>query len=122
MWTVREPYRSLLHQQIERACERPRARAVAVADDGLAQSVYWAAMLYQRRGRDRRGTGVHIKGRPVLGDIPEYFSNAAVNEAPNPGRISDPVVLEAQELVLARHIRPPQFARRALPRLRLVEL
>ena len=68
-------------------------------------------MLYQRGGRDRRGTGVHIKGRPVLGDIPEYFSNAAVNEAPNPGRISDPVVLEAQELLLARHIRPPQFAR-----------
>ena len=75
-------------------------------------------MLYQRGGRDRRGTGVHIKGRPVLGDVPEYFSNAAVNEATNPGRISDPVGLEAQELVsttvggsLARHIRPPQFAR-----------
>src|SRR5262245_20234450 len=116
MWTVREPYRSLLHQQIERACERSRARAVAVAGDGLAQGVYWAAMLYQRGGRDRRGTGVHIKGRPVLGDVPEYFSNAAVNEPTNPGRISDPVVLETQELVsttvggtLARHIRPPQL-------------
>ena len=105
-------------------------------------------MLYQRGGRDRRGTGVHIKGPPVLGDVPEYFSNAAVNEATNPGRISDPVGLEAQELVsttvggsLARHIRPPQFARvtrrlrrlhcpkravssgyRASPRLKLVEL
>ena len=74
-------------------------------------------MLYQRGGRDRRGTGVHIKGRPVLGDVPEYFSNA-VNEATNPGRISDPVVLKAQGFVsttvggtLARHIRPPQFAR-----------
>ena len=82
----------------------------------MAQGVYWAAMLYQRGGRDRRGTGVHIKGRPVLGDVPEYFSNAAVNEATNPGRISDPVVPDVRELMcttvgetLARHIGPPQL-------------
>src|SRR5262249_2691236 len=98
------------------ACERPRARAVAVAVDGLVQGVYWAAIMYQRGGRDRRGTGVHIKGRPVLGDVPEYFSTTAVNEATNPDRLSDPVVLEPQERAstmvggtLARHIRPPQL-------------
>src|SRR5262245_48668564 len=59
MWTVREPYRSLLHQQIERACEWPRARAVAVAGDGLPEGGYWAAILYQR------GDGAAAAARPV---------------------------------------------------------
>src|SRR5262245_29606517 len=80
---------TLLHQQIERACERARARAVAVADDGLAQGVSTGQRCCSSGGgRDRRGTGVHIKGRPVLCDVPEYFSNPAVGEATNPGRIS----------------------------------
>src|SRR5215831_11635931 len=89
----------LLHQQIERACERPRVRAVAVGGDRLAQDVYWAAMLYQLGGRDRRGMGVHVKRPPALGGVQEYFTNAAVGEAANPGRISAPVVLDVRELV-----------------------
>jgi len=62
---------------------------VAVASDPLAQGVYWATMLYQREGRDRRGTGVHVKGCPALGGVQEYFTNATVGEAANPGRICD---------------------------------
>src|SRR5262245_38864392 len=82
-------------------------------------------MLYQRGGCKRPDMGVHIKGRSVLGHVPEYFSNAAVNEATKPGRISDPAVVEAHELAStrvggtwARHISPPQFARVDAGRLR----
>ena len=96
--------------------ERSRSHAVAIACQCATQCVNRAAML-EKQGNGHSGiASVHVKGRPALGGVQEYFTNAAVGEAANPGRISDPVVPDVRELMcttvgetLARHIGPPQL-------------
>jgi hypothetical protein len=70
-----------------------------------------ATVLEQKRGGDGSIPRVRVKGRPALGGVQEDFSEVAIREAPNPRRVSDPVVLEGQEFVftsvweaLARHV------------------
>src|SRR5262249_24814717 len=60
-------------QRIQRMGERPRAGAIAIAGERLAQGVYLTAVLQQQGCSYRRIPCVHVNGRSVLGCVQEDF-------------------------------------------------
>jgi hypothetical protein len=58
-------------------------------------------MLQQEGDRDRRITGVHVSGCPLLGSVQEDFSDVAILKPTDACCVPDPIMLEGQELVFA---------------------